>query len=128
MDEHALIFTALQALNIPFTSMGGDTVENFKVMPESLNETIDREAVRAKVEELRTVKAFETLRRQRDEKLKNTDHYGLSDFPFASEDQRQAWLDYRQALRDLPANSPDATIDPESGSLVGVVWPNEPST
>ena len=126
MDEHYFITKALREIGINYDSVGGDSVDDFVVGPESLNETIDREAVRAKVEELRTVKAFETLRRQRDEKLKNTDHYGLSDFPFASEDQRQAWLDYRQALRDLPANSPNATIDPESGSLVGVAWPDEP--
>ena len=125
MDEHYFITKALREIGINYDSVSGNSVDDFVVGPESLNETIDREAVRAKIEELRTAKAFETLRRQRDEKLKNTDHYGLSDFPLTPE--RQAWLDYRQALRDLPANSPDPTIDPESGALIGVVWPNEPS-
>ena len=123
MDEHALIVAALQALGISFTSMGGDTVDDFQVRPD---QSIDREAVREKVEELRPLKALETLRTERNDVLEKTDRYALPDFPFASEDQRQAWLDYRQALRDLPANSPDATIDPESGALVGVEWPDEP--
>ena len=123
MDEHALIVAALQALSISFTSMGGDTVDDFQVRPD---QSIDREAVREKVEELRPLKALETLRTERNDVLEKTDRYALPDFPFASEDQRQAWLDYRQALRDLPANSPDATINPESGALVGVEWPDEP--
>ncbi len=123
MDEHTLIVAALKALDISFTSMGGDTVDDFQVKPESLNQSIDREAVRGKVEELRPLKALEALRTERNDVLENTDRYTLPDFPHPSEDVRQAWLDYRQALRDLPANSPDATIDPESGALIGVEWP-----
>jgi hypothetical protein len=126
MDEHTLIVAALKALDISFTSMGGDTVDDFQVRPESLNQSIDREAVRGKVEELRPLKALEALRTERNDVLENTDRYALPDFPHPSEDARQAWLDYRQALRDLPANSPDATIDPESGALIGVDWPDEP--
>lgn len=127
MDEHTLIVAALKALDISFTSMGGDTVDDFQVRPESLNQSIDREAVRGKVEELRPLKALEALRTERNDVLENTDRYALPDFPHPSEDARQAWLDYRQALRDLPANSPDATIDPESGALIGVDWPDEPA-
>jgi hypothetical protein len=33
-------------------------------------------------------------------------------------------LDYRQALRDLPANCTPA-LD-ENGNLTGVTWPNKP--
>ena len=126
MDEHALILAALQALDISFTSMGGDTVDDFQVRPESLNQSIDREAVRGKVEELRPLKALEALRTERNDVLEKTDRYALPDFPFASEDLRQAWLDYRQALRDLPANSPNAQIDTATGELVGIEWPIKP--
>jgi len=38
-----------------------------------------------------------------------------------------AWQDYRQQLRDLPANSGEAQIDLETGELIGVVWPTEPT-
>jgi len=39
------------------------------------------------------------------------------DYPHATEEVKQAWLDYRQALRDLPGN----TTDPENP-----VWPTPP--
>ena len=77
---------------------------------------------------LRPLLAVTVLRTERNAKLVKSDVYALPDYSHGDEQVREAWLDYRQALRDLPANSPDATIDPESGSLVGVVWPNEPST
>ena len=62
----------------------------------------------------------------RDTKLKETDQFALPDYPHDSDETRQAWLDYRQQLRDLPANSPDAQIDLETGELTGVEWPSEP--
>ena len=40
-----------------------------------------------------------------------TDKYALPDFPHQSEEIRQAWLDYRQSLRDLPAQSGFPNVD-----------------
>jgi hypothetical protein len=37
----------------------------------------------------------------------------------------QAWIDYCQALRDLPATATPA-LD-ENGNLTGVTWPTPPS-
>jgi len=37
----------------------------------------------------------------------------------------QAWIDYCQALRDLPANSTPALG--ENGQLTGVNWPTPPT-
>ncbi len=37
----------------------------------------------------------------------------------------QAQLNYRQALRDLPSNSPNAAVD-EYESLINVTWPEMP--
>ena len=71
--------------------------------------------------------ALKKLREQRDEKLKQTDQYGLSDYPFRSDEHKQAWMDYRRQLRDLPANSPNVSIDLETGKLINVEWPSEPS-
>jgi hypothetical protein len=51
-----------------------------------------------KIEELKQ------LRTKRNTLLDQTDKYIVADYPHASEEVRQAWLDYRQALRDLPAN------------------------
>ena len=83
--------------------------------------------VQAKMDELRPVEALKKLRENRDEKLKQTDQYSLPDFPHKSEEVKQAWLTYRQALRDLPANSPDVSIDLNTGELIGVTWPVPPS-
>jgi|SaaInl5LU_22_DNA_1037371.scaffolds.fasta_scaffold48611_2 hypothetical protein len=73
-------------------------------------------------EEFETVfankRAFLILRKRRDEKLNESDSYVAPDYPHASEEVRQAWLDYRQALRDLPT----ATEDPENP-----VWPSIPT-
>ena len=81
----------------------------------------------SKIEENKIKIKYKYLRIERDKKLKATDQYGLSDFPHKSEEVKQAWLTYRQALRDLPANSPDVSIDLNTGELIGVTWPVPPS-
>ena len=70
--------------------------------------------------------AIKKLREERNEKIKETDQYGLADFPFRSDEHKQAWLNYRQQLRDLPANSTEAPVDLNTGELVGVQWPVKP--
>ena len=51
--------------------------------------------------------------------------YSIPDFGDASEEVKQAWLTYRQELRDLPSNS-TPSFD-ENGQLTGVTWPIPPS-
>lgn len=60
------------------------------------------------------------LRQQRDQLLSETDWWCCSD-----RTPTQAQLDYRTALRDLPANS-TPSLD-EKGQLTGVTWPNKPN-
>ena len=62
------------------------------------------------------------LRRQRDEKLAETDWTALSDVTMADNMKT-----YRQALRDLPASSggKDATL--KDGVLENVTWPQKPA-
>lgn len=81
----------------------------------------------SKIQENEEKLKFEYLRMERDKKLRETDQYGLADYPFMSDEHKQAWKDYRQELRDLPANSPEAQIDLETGELTGVVWPTKPT-
>lgn len=61
--------------------------------------------------------ALESLRRKRNFLIKDSDVYSLPDYPHPTPEVRQAWLDYRQALRDLPAN----TEDPANP-----IWPTPP--
>ena len=65
------------------------------------------------------------LREERKNKLKESDIYGLSDFPFANDTIKQAWITYRQALRDLPSTA-TPQLD-ENRQLTGVTWPTPPS-
>jgi len=76
--------------------------------------------------ELQKALPMRVLRRQRDEKLKECDVYGLSDYPFPSDTIRQSWLSYRQELRALPTTA-SPQLD-EDGELINVTWPDKPSS
>ena len=62
------------------------------------------------------------LRARRNKLLEQCDYMGNSDYPMTD-----AWKTYRQALRDLPANSPSASINTVTGKLENVTWPTKPS-
>ena len=81
--------------------------------------------IEAKRIELQNKLPMKILRRRRDEKLKECDVYSLPDFPHLNETTKQAWLTYRQQLRDLPANSSPQLDD--DGILTNVTWPSPPS-
>jgi len=49
--------------------------------------------------------------------LSSTDVKALPDYPHADDAARQLWLDYRQALRDLPDTD---------GWPSDITWPSEP--
>lgn len=57
------------------------------------------------------------LRTERDELLAKSDYTQVADAPFTSE-QKAAWAEYRQALRDLPSNVTD---------IENVTWPSAPA-
>jgi hypothetical protein len=73
-----------------------------------------------KLTELQAAEPLRLLRQQRNQLLTATDWWVLPD-----RTPTQAQLDYRQALRDLPTNSPNAALD-ENGQLINVTWPTEP--
>jgi len=58
-----------------------------------------------------------SVRLARDGRLAASDAKALPDYPHAHETARQAWLDYRQALRDLPG---------QAGFPEAVDWPGLP--
>ena len=73
-----------------------------------LDETLVNEALPVVIREAN----FKTLRQQRNELLAETDYFGMPDVTMS--DEMKA---YRQALRDLPANTADPT---------NPVWPTKP--
>lgn len=60
---------------------------------------------------------MDVLKSKRDQFLRDTDKYALPDWPHASLEKQREWLEYRQALRDLPST----TDDPANA-----VWPTRP--
>ena len=63
--------------------------------------------------------AMQFVRNRRTSLLSNSDWMSGSDVTISTE-----WQTYRQALRDLPANS-TPSLD-EDGQLTGVTWPTKP--
>jgi len=79
------------------------------------------EQIQAKIAELQAAEPLRLLRIQRNQLLQQTDWRATVDYP---NPDKQAWLDYRQALRDLPETA-DPQLD-ENGQLTNIVWPEEP--
>ena len=76
-----------------------------------------KEEFEAKLQENLTNKAFDILRKARNKKLLECDWTQFPNSPL-SETKKQEWDTYRQALRNLPAN----TSDPENP-----IWPTPPA-
>ena len=76
------------------------------------------EELTAKQEELIAAQPLKDLRKERDALLIKTDKYALPDWPHETLAKQTEWIEYRQALRDLP----NVTDDPANP-----VWPTVPS-
>ena len=76
--------------------------------------------IQAKIAELQAAEPLRQLREQRTRILQESDWMANSDVTMSD-----AWRTYRQALRDLPANSPNVALD-EQGNLINVTWPTKP--
>ncbi|MEG6551743.1 tail fiber assembly protein [Desulfocurvibacter africanus] len=64
------------------------------------------------------------IRAERDRRLTASDRYALPDYPHADAATRQAWLAYRQALRNVPEQEGFPWTGPEDSA---VPWPVEPA-
>jgi hypothetical protein len=74
------------------------------------------EEIQTKIAELEAAEPLRQLREQRNQLLQQSDWMAVSDRVMT-----QAQIDYRQALRDLPATA-DPQLD-ENGNLTNVTWP-----
>ena len=83
--------------------------------------------INSMVEQIISEEPMNLLRREREIKLAESDWRLAPDY--SSPDQ-QAWVVYRQALRDLPQQIADGIIPPpalnDSGDLLFENWPLEP--
>ena len=78
--------------------------------------------VKAKLIELDAAEPMRLLRIERDRKIALTDWRVLPD-QTPSDD----WINYRQALRDLPASATPKLNSQYELDLTSVTWPTEPS-
>ena len=75
-----------------------------------------------KISELDSVEAMRLLRLERNARIAETDWRASSDLTISD-----AWKNYRQALRDLPASASPSLDSNYELDLTSVTWPTEPS-
>ena len=85
---------------VTFPLEWGSTYESI-VFPKGY-EKPPKEEFEAKLQELIDAQPLKELRTKRNTLLEQTDRYAITDFPYATEDDKQARLTQRQTLRDLP--------------------------
>ena len=78
------------------------------------------EEIQTKLSELVSEYPMKLLREERNRLLSETDWWAVADRTMTSEQ-----TEYRTALRDLPANSPNVELD-DNGNLINVTWPTKP--
>lgn len=126
LDQGPMLIDALQALYPSRQwTVRGNVYEGIVWGDDDTIPRPTKERVEAKLKEL--IDAHDPplnfLRKQRNLKIQSTDFLMVPDFPFPSEDIREAWKTYRTALRNITA-----TVTPsldEDGNLV-VTWPTPP--
>ena len=113
---HALCPTA------GFTINGGKIVQWDSIDPQPTEDEIN-----AKIAELQAAEPFRLLREERNRLIAETDWTQLKDVDLDIIRERN-WNNYRQALRDLPANSNPKLNSMGELDMSSVTWPDKPST
>tara|TARA_Y100000389_G_scaffold132131_1_gene129546 strand:+ start:644 stop:1030 length:387 start_codon:yes stop_codon:yes gene_type:complete len=120
-----LWFLALQELNINIKGIKrGESIYDNILWIDEENKP-DESVILSKIEEINNLQPLKILREERNLLLDKTDKYVVIDYPHPSEEVKQAWLTYRQELRDLPTTA-TPQLD-ENGNLTNVTWPTPPS-
>ena len=78
-----------------------------------------QEQIQKKIVELQAAEPMRLLRLRRDQLITETDWWVLPD-----RTPTQAQLDYRKALRDMPATA-EPKLD-NNGNLINITWPEKP--
>lgn len=122
VPEAMCSLTNTQPLRIGTGNTAEEIWESF-VLPPGY-EKPSKEEFEAKLKELIDAQPLKDLRTKRNTLLELTDRYVITDFPYATEDDKQARLIQRQTLRDLPTlvtplvgGSMKLWVTDENGSL-----------
>ena len=84
-----------------------------------------QESIDNKISELHDSEAMRLLRIERNKKLSECDWRVLADVLQSS--KFKEWINYRQALRDLPSSATPKLDSSYDLDLTSVTWPTEPS-
>lgn len=83
--------------------------------------------VNKKIIELDSKEAKRLLRLKRNELLQETDIKSLPDFPHKTLQEKEAWMAYRQQLRDFPSSVTPSLNSNYDLDMDSVEWPIKPS-
>ena len=92
------------------------------VWESSVTQPFTLSELNTKADELWAAEAMAKVRRMRNKLLSQSDWTQGADVPTAI---KSAWTTYRQALRDMPDDNPNATLSAD-GTLTNVTWPTKP--
>jgi len=107
------------------TFSSGTTYESIILPNEYEKPSIDE--INSRVENYTNIVFYERIREIRNKKLFSTDYRFVNDFKFKNDDDKQAWLTYRQQLRDFPPTLTPNLEEDDEGNLINVTWPTPPS-
>ena len=99
----------------------GEDYSGLEWMDSSQTKPTETE-VNSKISELDAAEPMKLLRKERNRLLALTDWRASSDLTLSD-----AWKNYRQALRDLPASASPTLTSNYNLDMSSVTWPTEPS-
>ena len=122
MNNSKLIIKTLNAItpNLPQSYDFKDTYESI-IFPDGYTKP-SKEEFDIKYNQLVNAEPMNKLREERDNKLLVTDYNMCSDYTHINNKTKQAWIDYRQKLRDITETATNISLN-EFGMLNGVTWP-----
>jgi hypothetical protein len=98
-----LVYETIKHFNPTFEGVRGSLHTYESVEYAEGYEKPPKEEFEAKLQELIDAQPLKDLRTKRNQALEQTDRYAITDFPYATDDDKQTRLTQRQALRDLPS-------------------------
>ena len=105
-------------------TLSGDNYIGLTWLDTKQNKPTEEE-IDNKISELHDSEAMRLLRIERNKKLSECDWRVLADVLQSSEFKE--WINYRQALRDLPSSATPKLDSSYDLDLTSVTWPTEPS-
>ena len=107
-------------------TLRGDTYDGLEWLDKNQTKPTEDE-INTKIAELKSAEPYRLLREKRNKLIAETDWTQLKDIDLDFIRERN-WKNYRQALRDLPANSNPKLSSNGDLDMSSVTWPDKPST